>query len=144
MRDETAIELRLPAAHQFLSVLSGVIAAIIERIDNLSDRETQTYNMQLAAHEICVNIVTHAYAEDPDNHIDIKFILDSRNIRIEMRDTGQPFNPDSVPEPDLEEVQIHGYGLFLARELMDTVNYHSYPDHNLWILTKNLGTTRCM
>jgi serine/threonine-protein kinase RsbW len=137
MSEEFVIELRLPASHQFLSVLSAVIASVMERIDNLPDREIQSYNVQLAAHEICVNIVTHAYAEDPVNDIAIKFIVDTHHIRIEMKDTGQSFDLDSVPEPNLDKAQIHGYGLFLARELMDTVDYQSQPDYNLWILTKN-------
>jgi len=137
MSEETTVELRLPASRQFLTVLSAVIAAVMERIENLTDRDIQSYNVQLAAHEICVNIVAHAYAENPINDIAIKLIVNSQHIRIEMKDTGQPFDPTSVPEPNLDEAQVHGYGLFLARELMDTVDYQSYSDHNLWILAKN-------
>jgi serine/threonine-protein kinase RsbW len=57
---------------------------------------------------------------------------------VELRDTGEAFDPADAAEPDLDGVQIHGYGLFLARSLMDEVSYRREQDSNLWQLVKRL------
>ena len=40
--------------------------------------------------------------------------------------------------PDLDEVRVHGYGLFLIKHLMDTVAYTPQAGRNHWLLTKNI------
>ena len=59
-------------------------------------------------------------------------------ITIEIEDTGIPFNPDDIPEPRLGELQEHGFGLFLVRQLMDRVEYDSSQERNCWTLVKIL------
>ncbi|NTW00265.1 MAG: ATP-binding protein [Oscillochloris sp.] len=136
------IRLDLPARYTYLHILSDCIADMLRQIDGIEDHETLTYNMQLAAHEACTNIVGHAYegVTTGDERIIISLALlpHPRRLEIELRDTGKPFNPEIVPSPSLNEAQVHGYGLFLMRNLMDTVTYKAQPGDNYWCLVKNL------
>lgn len=136
------IRLDLPARYTYLHILSDCIADMLRQIDGIEDHEMLTYNLQLAAHEACTNIVGHAYggAANGDDRILISLsLLDQpRRLQIELRDTGKTFNPDLVPSPSLEQAQVHGYGLFLMRNLMDTVTYTSQAGDNYWCLVKNL------
>ena len=49
-----------------------------------------------------------------------------------LRDYGRPFDPASVPEPDLhaslEDRRGSGLGLYFMRQLMDKVHFEFTPD----------------
>jgi serine/threonine-protein kinase RsbW len=136
------IRLDLPARYTYLHILSDCIADMLRQIDGVEDHEMLTYNMQLAAHEACTNIVGHAYdgANNGSDRIIISLSLfpQPRRLEIELHDTGKAFDPDRVPSPSLEQAQVHGYGLFLMRNLMDKVTYKAQAGDNYWCLVKNL------
>ena len=61
-----------------------------------------------------------------------------RRLVIDLRDNGSSFDFAEAPKPNLNEAQIHGYGLFLVKELMDEVTYEPGPTENHWRLIKHL------
>lgn len=95
-----------------------------------SDREV--YSIQLAADEASSNIIEHAYAGVQDGKLEVECNIFDGGMKIVMRDRGKPFNPSSVPEPnlnaDLAERKIGGLGMYLMRKLMDEVTYVSSVD----------------
>lgn len=138
---QNAVQLDIPASLKYLHVLGACLASTIACAQNIIDPEIVTYNAQLALHEVCANIMLHAYAHNPEGgRIQALFVLNplSNNLIIELLDSGQPFDEESVKEPNLEQGQVHGYGLFLARHLMDSVKYQRQLDQNFWCLTKHL------
>jgi serine/threonine-protein kinase RsbW len=133
----------IPAAFKFLNVISSSIKAIIEQIEVIAERDIVTHNVVLAVHEICANIVEHAYAEKKGRiEIFVDLAMEPGRIIIDLIDKGKPFDINSVPLPDLDNAPVRGYGLFLARELMDEVIYQpgipSGKNSNLWRLKKTL------
>lgn len=134
------IRLDLPATHKYLNILGACISELLARIEDVSEREATSYNLQLAAHEACANIIDHAYEGDIGHRILVTITLTERprRLTIELQDTGYSFDPASVPAPDLNEAHDHGYGLFLMHSLMDEVTYTSRPDGNHWALVKYL------
>jgi serine/threonine-protein kinase RsbW len=134
------IRLDLPANHKHLNILGACIAELLVRVEHVDEREAITYNLQLAAHEACANIIDHAYAGDLERRILVTLTLGGRPRRliIELHDNGYSFDLAAVPEPNLDEAHDHGYGLFLIRSLMDEVTYTSRPEGNHWALVKHL------
>ena len=134
------IRLDLPASHKYLSILSACIAELLVRVENIDEREALTYNVQLAAHEACANIIDHAYAGQLERRIVITLTLAAspRRLIIDLHDTGCSFDLASVPEPNLDEAHVRGYGLFLMRSLVDEVTYVPRPEGNHWSLVKHL------
>lgn len=134
------IRLDLPATHKYLNVLEACLTGMLARIPALDEPSVLTYGVKLAVHEICTNIVDYAYAGQSVGRINITLTMtpESRRLVVELHDTGLPFDAAAVPEPNLEEGQVHGYGLFLVRQLMDEVTYDPQPDGNRWRLVKNL------
>lgn len=127
--------LTLPAQNSHLHVVSDKLAALFAQA-GLSSYDDLLYNVQLAVQEICANIVKHAYAESEsaEIHITLEITGQPLQVLVETRDWGKPFNTNDAPEPDLDQPQVHGYGLFLARQLMDQVLYHRDGDQNIWEL----------
>ena len=134
------VRLDLPASHKHLNILGACISELLVRVEHVDDREAIMYNMQLAAHEACANIIDHAYAGDSGRRILITLTLAGcpRRLIIELHDTGFSFDLAAVPEPNLDEAHDHGYGLFLMRSLMDEMTYTSRPEGNHWALVKHL------
>ncbi|MGC8781635.1 MAG: ATP-binding protein [Anaerolineae bacterium] len=140
MNQPTVICLELPAEHRFLNIAAACIEALLERINDVSDRGMVSYGLQLAVQETCANIVDHAYRDQEGGRIRLEFALhaDPRRLEIHVYDSGRPFDPSRVREPDLEHAQERGYGLFLMRKLMDVVTYERQDERNHWRLVKNL------
>ena len=86
----------------------------------------------MAADEASTNIIEHAYDGVSDGKLEIDCEIISGELKIIMRDWGKPFDPTSVPEPnlnaDLSERKIGGLGMYLMRKLMDEVSYESSPE----------------
>lgn len=135
-----AIALELPAVHRYLNIASACIEALVERIEDVPDREMASYTIQLAVQETCANIVDHAYDAGDVGRISIELALqfEPRRLIVEIYDAGRAFDPSLVREPDLDNAQVRGYGLFLMNKLMDSVVYERLPGRNHWHLAKHL------
>ena len=139
MAKDNIFHLDIPADLRYLPVVGACLGAILQRTDEIPDPDTLRYNMELAVQEACTNIVEHAYAGQTGRVL-VQITLDTipRRLVVDLRDTGKSFDPDQVVEPNLDDIQIRGYGLFLIKELMDEVNYNPGPKDNHWRLVKNL------
>ncbi len=142
MHDTTmqAIHLKGPANGDFLCIVGDCIESIFRRIEILKGSENLIYNVQLAVHEACTNIVDHAYAEEHSGDIQLSFSVKTEPLQliVDVEDKGNTFDPTVITEPDSENLQVRGYGLYLIQKLMDQTDYTSLDGTNRWRLTKNL------
>lgn len=136
------IRLDLPASFRHLHMLSTCVAEMLAQESNLEEREIVIYNVQLAVQEVCTNIIRHAYSPEQQEyeriHVTMRLDAEPRRLIVELFDQGGLFDEGLVQEPDLEEGQVHGYGLFIVKNLMDEVTYTRLLEGNSWSLAKNL------
>ena len=130
-----------PARFEFLDEIRELVAKIA-RAGGFNEKEI--YSLQLAADEAASNIIEHAYEGISNATLDITCDMRGDTLTITMRDTGRPFNPSNVKQPnlkaDLSERQIGGLGLYLMRKLMDEVRYEASPTKgNLLTMIKRKG-----
>ena len=83
--------------------------------------------------EICVNIIRYAYPETR-GEIHLKNWKENKKFYLEISDEGIPFDPRVAEEPDLEKMISNGkkggFGIFLARKLMDGFDYKREKNQN--------------
>lgn len=139
IRKNGYFRLDIPAVVNSLPVVSNTFSAILEQVDGIPERETATYNILLSVHEICTNIIEHAY-ENKGGRIEIDIQLDEQSgiLTVDLFDNGRSFELADVPQPDLDSAPIRGYGLFLVHELMDEVSYLPAHEKNQWRLVKRI------
>ena len=106
--------------------------------------EKEIYSLQLAADEAASNIIEHAYKGISNANLDVTCDVHGDALIITMRDTGRPFDPSKVKQPNLKaglsDRQIGGLGVYLMRKLMDEVHYESdSKTGNLLTMTKRRG-----
>ena len=98
--------------------------------------------LRLAVEEAVVNVISYAYPEGTEGDVTIKIMSDGHTLRFQIIDTGVPFDPTKKEKTDttlsIEERQIGGLGIFLVRELMDTINYERVDGKNILTLIKTL------
>lgn len=135
--------IRIDATFEGLRIIDGPIDTFVE--DAGVDDASIAYNVKLAVHEICTNIVEHAYQFAQNEQIDVWMHFQERPaacLTVTLRDSGRPFRnrPDAPSEPSslLDDHGEGGYGLFLANALMDDVEYRHIDGHNEWRLKKNI------
>ena len=87
-------------------------------------------DLQLAAEEVLVNIITHGYRGSAGN-VNVRLDIVSGYLVIEFSDQAAPFDPLAMPEPELgqsiDEAPIGGLGIPLIRRLSHEQHY-SYSD----------------
>ncbi len=133
------VSLRIPARLECLYEIGVSLQSLFEQEYALSSTDEIVYSIELATQEIATNIVRHAYANDQgDINIDVLLCGEPERITIIIRDNGNHFDPSAVKEPAFGSLQVHGYGLFLANELMDHVDYQRADGGNKWVLQKEL------
>ena len=110
------------------------IAAFITRAAReagLSDDEA--FHVEMAVDEACSNVIEHAYATQTGD-IDLACRCPTAGqFEVVIRDSGQSFDPDEVPTPnvdaptDLSTLNEGGLGLYFMRKLMDEVRFEFVP-----------------
>lgn len=140
MSNKNRVKLDVPASMKYLNVVSASIAAIMEHLNIQGDLETTTYEIQLAVHEICTNIIEHAYKNDAEQRIELEISIiqtSSDSLSITLFDySGIAFIASDVKIPDIEALQERGLGLMLVNQIMDEVTYTHMDKYNRWQLTK--------
>ncbi len=134
------ISLNLPAEPVALELARICLGKVLEQVYDPIDAVEEIYKLQLGLHEIMVNIIRHAYADQTGGRIEVSLNLlpDPDQLLIELHDTGISFDIDQAPDPDPLNLQEGGYGLFLARSVTDEMTYHPQTGNNRWRLIKKL------
>ena len=88
-----------------------------------------------------MNVIS--YGGDGTHKLNISMHLSQQDdlVSMEISDDGIPYDPLTAPPPDLEseldDRPIGGLGVFLVRELMDSVEYrHEYGRNHLAVKKK--------
>lgn len=105
--------------------------------NGFSDEET--LDTQLAVEEAVTNVIVHGY-KTTGGIVAISLRFVSGDMHITITDSALPFNPLSLPDPDVEadvnERRIGGLGVYLIRQVMDDIAYQFVDGKNILSLTK--------
>ena len=123
-----------------LKNLSVIRRFVQERATALGAAQDVIADVILATDEAVTNIIVHGYQDGP-GMIEIELRRSGNAVIVNLRDESAPFDPTSVPAPDLtqplEERPLGGMGIHLIRQLMDEVTHHITPQGgNELIMTK--------
>jgi serine/threonine-protein kinase RsbW len=70
------------------------------------------------------NVILHG-SPATTGDVQIEIELGDDRMTIRLKDFGRPFDPRTVPAPDLEALPESGLGAFIIRSFMDEVSYES-------------------
>ncbi len=144
MTSPIVVQLDVPADMLYLGIVTASLNELL-MAQPLAQPELISHNIQLAVHEVCMNIIEHAYANQPGGRIALTLTVEppsgvqASRLIVDLHDTGaHSFDPAAVAAPDLDVPQVGGYGLFLVQQLMDDMQYEPQPNEHRWRLVKYL------
>lgn len=135
------LTLRLNAELESLATADQAVGDFAE---SMSWPDDSIFKFKLVLEEILMNVIS--YGGDGAHKPSISMILSQQDdlVSMEISDDGIPYDPLTAPAPDLEsgldDRPIGGLGVFLVRELMDSVEYRHENGRNHLAVKKKLGS----
>ena len=127
-----AQRLTVPGRFEYLAQIAEFVTQTA-REAGLTDDDV--FHVEMAVDEACSNVIEHAYA-DKAGEIELSCAVpEYGRLELVIHDHGDPFDPESVPEPrvgdsaGLDSMQEGGLGLYFMRKLMDEVRFSFAPGH---------------
>lgn len=125
------------------------VAAVLDFVEShLSGCSAKTISrIGVAVDEVFSNIARYAYrtasGSEPDAGNATVRITVEDDVTIEFEDSGAPYNPLAKDDPDVtipaDEREIGGLGIFIVKNIMDTVEYRREGGKNILTIKKEIG-----
>jgi len=110
-----------------LSVIADFISTSMQKF-GISKEE---HGVQTAVGEAVTNVMKYAYS-GKGGQITMTCDMKDHSFIVVINDHGKPFDPNSIPQPDLnaslENRRIGGLGLYLMKKYMDEVTFSFKED----------------
>jgi glutamate/tyrosine decarboxylase-like PLP-dependent enzyme/anti-sigma regulatory factor (Ser/Thr protein kinase) len=120
---EISLPLRIPAR---LENLSQIRHFVQERATTLDVDPDVVPDVLLAVDEAATNVMAHGY-QGREGVIEIEVLREEDALVIRLRDEAEPFDPTTIPPPDLTvpagERALGKLGMYLVRRVMDEISH---------------------
>ncbi len=137
-----------PLPDSSLTRTSLTLASTLESVDRLEHEaesfakrlgfgEDEVANVAMAIREAAVNAVVHGNAYDTVKQVHASFEATGTDMIFRVRDEGNGFDSDNIPDPLSPEniLRGSGRGVFLMRAFMDEVHFrHLSPGTELTLI----------
>ena len=126
-----------------ISEISKLAIFIEELGEELNLTPDLVFNLNLVLEEAVSNVILYAYPKEESQEISLLAKMSGSNLVFVLTDSGKEFDPTQAPDADVtlsaEERQIGGLGIFLIRQIMNTVEYQRIDGKNVLTLGKQLN-----
>jgi serine/threonine-protein kinase RsbW len=122
-----------------LAGIPPVSAAIEDMMRECRFSDEEILDLQLGVEEAIANIILHGY-RSVSGEVEIEIDVTGKAAEVSISDQAPPFDPLSVPVPDLgaelSERHAGGLGIHLMRQVVDEVRYEYVNGKNVLKLVK--------
>lgn len=130
----------LPADKNEVEKISEFVNNFLEPF-NVNQKDLS--QIDIVIDEICSNIFNYAY-EGKKGNIEVDVSYENDEVTIDFIDNGAPFNPLEKEDPNinlsLEERKVGGLGIYIVKQMMDSVSYrYSEEKQNILTIKKKVG-----
>ena len=121
---------------------SEIVAFLMSSPDMPTDPDLR-FKIELSVEEAVDNVVQYAY-EGGIGWLEAGTSLDDKSLvlTIELRDAGVPFSPLEKEDPDItlsaKERPVGGLGIYLCKQMMDSISYRYEDGNNVLVMTKRV------
>ncbi|MBA2621264.1 MAG: ATP-binding protein [Acidobacteria bacterium] len=125
---ERKFTLQVPSSTENLALIREFVSSTARQA---GFEEKDAAMLELAVDEACANVIEHAYGQDASKEVVVRVRLDDETLKIDIEDTGNGFDPNSINQEELEQLvnkrKTGGLGMRLMKTLMDEVRYEIEP-----------------
>jgi anti-sigma regulatory factor (Ser/Thr protein kinase) len=117
-----------------LSEIERVRPSVQSFLDKHGVRSTVRYFVRAAVEELVVNVLRYGFDDDTTHEINVEVRIEETHIVVRVEDDGRPFDPRTIPRPDLqdnvESRSSGGLGIHLIRSTSEEIRYQRRGDRN--------------
>ena len=139
--EQLQVDINISSRFENIDLIDLVTEALLRHVG--MDEES-IERMGLAVREAVANGVQHGNKEQPEKRVAVSFVVSTEEVSIQIRDQGEGFDVDALPDPlDPENLfKPRGRGILLMSTFMDEVNFEFKGDRGTEVtLCKRLGAT---
>jgi serine/threonine-protein kinase RsbW len=120
-------ELILPSRIEAVNMAASAAAEFVKRS---ALGEDAAFGVDMAVREAVTNAVLHGNRQDEAKAVEVGFKRLPSEIEITVRDQGEGFDPESVPDPtDPQNImKTSGRGILFMRTFMDEIQWSRHPE----------------
>jgi serine/threonine-protein kinase RsbW len=113
-------KLTIPSSMQMVERAEEMTCEVLKRA-GLSEEDEDCVCM--AVMEAVINAIVHGNHQDPAKQVDLEFDVGKGAIAVTVRDQGNGFDPNALPDPRAPEnlLKPSGRGILMIRACMDEV-----------------------
>ena len=130
--NELIIEARIENLDAVLDFVNGQLGDCPPKVQN---------KIGIAVDEVFSNIARYAYHPEAGD-VEIRITV-AGDITIEFEDSGIAYDPLAAGQPDItlpaEERELGGLGIFIVKNIMDSVEYRREGEKNILTIKKGLA-----
>lgn len=103
---------------------------ILSKINCLNLDEDILNDLSLSVSEAIANAMVHGNKLDPNKDVVVSINISGDELMLSIKDEGEGFDPDSVPDPTMPEniMRDSGRGIHIMRSFIDDVIYNFSSD----------------
>ena len=126
-------EIVLSGSYSQYTVLHDFLQSIAQR-EQYGDEFVEC--LQLSLKEAFVNAVKHGNGEKSDLTVTFSFVIATNSLTVSVRDCGNGFNPDKIPDPSdaLNLLKQSGRGIHIIRSVAEIISLERDNDGSTLML----------
>ena len=106
---------------------SALVRQVVQKLKKLAWPESDVFAVHMALEEALMNAIKHGNASDPSKDVSVLMRIRTNSFYAKIKDEGQGFDPDNVPDP-CDEANLDkasGRGVALIKNFVDFVEYNA-------------------
>lgn len=122
MKEPKTKEMTLSSTYEEIERVNEIARDLQEWAD-LNEDQFDTVLLTLS--EAVTNAILHGNKIDPSKKVQVKAHLDDETLSISVKDEGEGFDPNDLPDPLQEENILNegGRGVFIIEQFAEEVNF---------------------
>jgi serine/threonine-protein kinase RsbW len=140
MTEQLQVDINIGSQFDNIDLVDAVTDAVL-RHTGMDDESVE--RLGLAIREAVANGVQHGNKEDPEKRVAVSFVFSKEEIAIAIRDEGEGFDLDGLPDPLAPEnlFKPRGRGILLMNSFMDEVDFEFDGGKGTVVRLRKLLTT---
>lgn len=124
--EPSVVEVTLESDLKNVEVAEDIVRRLAARAGFGEECQQQ---IEMAVHESMINAIWHGNKNDASKSVWLRFEISKDRLEIRIRDQGNGFKIDEVPDPCSSEnlLRVSGRGIFLIRTFMDEFRVERLP-----------------
>ena len=136
-RNRISLEIEIPTQTRYLGLIGNIGEQLARDLsDYTGDHDILAYNLNLVLTEALSNVIKYAGCENQALRVCIH--VEGDTLSIQVHDQGKGFDFDKLPCAEPEMLAERGRGIFIIRQIMDSVDYHKTNSGNVLEMKKKI------